>query len=110
MCTYQTLFHEDSSGYVVRCTECEKIQIGYGNLMITFSREDFSVFRNWLRKIKAEQLPTQKPTLRSIVIPTPCDGMKLLLSLRELEEFDAMLETADTELQSLELIKLFDNH
>jgi len=110
MCAYQTLFHEDSSGYVVRCTECEKIQIGYGNLMVTFSREDFTVFRNWLRKIKAEQHPSQKPTLRSIVIPTPCEGMKLLLSLRELEEFDNMLETADTELQSLELIKLFDNH
>jgi hypothetical protein len=42
------------------------------------------------------------------VIPTPCDGMKLLLSLRELNEFNIMLETADSELRSLELIKLFE--
>lgn len=108
MCQYQTLYHHDDTGYVVRCNECEKIQLGYGNLMVTFSTDDFASFRWWIRKIKEEQQPAQNPTLRCIVIPTPCDGMKLLLSMRELNDFDNMLETADTELQSLELIKLFD--
>lgn len=108
MCNYQTLFHDDNTGYVVRCAECEKIQMGYGNLMITFSTEDFTSFRWWLKKIKDDVHPSQRETVRSIVIPTPCEGMKLLLSLRELRDFDSMLEEADSELQILEMMKLFD--
>ncbi len=107
MCHYQTLFHDDSIGYVVRCTECEKLQIGYGNIMVTYTQEDFDSFRWWLKKIKDEQHPSQNPTLRCIVIPTPCDGMKLLLSMKELKDFYNMLEQADSELQSLELMRLF---
>ena len=110
MCHYQTLYHDDNTGYVVRCNECEKIQVGYSNLVITFTTADFESFRWWLQKIKDEQHPSENMTIRNIMIPTPCDGMKLLLSLRELNEFTAMLEAADTELRSLQLIQLFDNH
>ena len=109
MCHYQTLYHDDNTGYVVRCNECEKIQVGFSNLVITFTTADFNSFRWWLQKIKDEQHPSQKSTARNIMIPTPCEGMKLLLSLRELNEFTTMLETADTEFRSLQLIKLFDN-
>jgi Fe-S cluster assembly iron-binding protein IscA len=56
-----------------------------------------------------EQSAVEKETLRCIVVPTPCEGIKLLLSLRELKEFDHMLEEADTELQSSCLLKLFNN-
>ena len=108
MCHYQTLYHNDSIGYVVRCPECEKIQIGYGNLMVTFGSADFEDFRWWLAKVRKEQARPQSPSLRCIVIPTPCEGMKLLLSMRELDDFDAMLEAADTELKSLTLIGLFN--
>ncbi len=107
MCNYQTLYHDDRTGYVVRCIECDKIQIGYGNLMLTVSAEGFSTFHSWLRKIKDEQPSSQSETLRCILIPTPCEGIKLLLSFRELAEFENMLEEADTELQSVEMIKLF---
>ena len=109
MCHYQTLYHDDLAGYVVKCAECEKIQIGYGNLMLTLGRIDFDDFRSRLRSIKEEQPLAQSPTLRCIVISTPCNGIKLLLSMRELREFDAMLESADTELRSLELIRLFES-
>jgi len=110
MCSYQTLFHDDNTGYVVRCKECEKIQLGFGNLMLTVSTDEFNSFRCWLKKImEEEQTPVQKETLRCFIIPTPCEGIKLLLSLRELREFDHMLEEADTELQSSCLLKLFNN-
>jgi hypothetical protein len=108
MCRHETLYHDDRTGYVVRCCECEKIQVGFNNVVITFNVEEFSSFRSWLLRIKNECQPGQNDKLRSIVIPTPCDGMKLLLSLRELNEFNIMLETADSELRSLELIKLFE--
>ncbi len=50
------------------------------------------------------------PVVRSIMIPSPCQGIQLLLSYNELNEFSAMLEEADIELQSLEMIKLFDHN
>lgn len=110
MCSYQTLFHDDNSGYVVRCKECENIQVGFGNIMLTVNENEFNSFRNWLKKIKDEQSPDQKETIRCVVMPTPCEGVKLLLSIRELREFDNMLEEADTELQSSSLLKLFTDH
>ncbi len=107
MCNYQTLYHDDNTGYIIRCLDCDKIQIGYGNLMLTLNADGFEVFHGWLKKVKDQQHPSQKETLRCIAIPTPCEGIKLLLSLRELNEFDAMMEEADTELRSTALIKLF---
>ena len=109
MCYYQTLFHDDNLGYAVRCNACEKIQLGYGNMVITFSQEDFDSFRSWLIKIHANHEQELNPALRCILIPTPCEGMKLLLSKRELQELINMLETADNELQSLALLKLFND-
>lgn len=109
MCNYQTLFLDDSTGYVVRCRECENLQLGFGNIMLTIASGEFDSFRGWIKKIMQEQSAAQKETVRCIVIPTPCDGVKLLLSLRELREFDHMLEEADTELKSTHLLKLFSH-
>lgn len=108
MCDHQTLFHDDALGYVVRCNSCEKIQLGYGNLVITFSQPDFDCFRSRVNRMQPEQDRGMNPASRCIMIPTPCDGIKLLVSLRELDEFVEMLDTADNELQSLELLKLFN--
>ncbi len=110
MCNYQTLFHNDNSGYVVRCKECENIQIGFGNLMLTVNESEFDSFHKWLKQMLDEQASDIKETIRCIVIPTPCDGVKLLLSLRELRQFDHMLEEADTELKSSSLLNLFTTH
>lgn len=108
MCDYQTLYHDDRIGYVIRCTECEKIQVAFSNLVMTFNLEDFDSFRSWIRKIKNEQPERQNPSVRCIMIPAPCQGIQLLLSINELRDFSCMLETADTELQSLNLIGLFN--
>ena len=113
MCSYQTLYHSDKSGYIIRCEECEKIQLAYSNLVITFERADFAIFRTWILKIRNErgQPLTGSPVTRSIMIPSPCQGIQLLLSYNELNELCSMLEEADTELQSLDLLKLFaDNN
>ena len=108
MCYYQTLFHDNSIGYVVRCEECEKLQMGYNNLVITFTYDDFISFKEWLQRIAEEQPMGEKENLRNIIIPTPCEGMKLLLSQRELAEFLSMLDAADSELRSIELMSLFN--
>jgi hypothetical protein len=92
--------------------ECDNIQIGYGNILITFHHNDFGSFRQWLKEVECKQSVPEHSTefhVKSIVVPTPCEGLKLLLSVKELGEFNHMLDVADTELKSLALIKLFNN-
>jgi hypothetical protein len=107
MCSYQTLFHDDNAGYVVRCNECENIQIGFGNLVLTVN--DLASFLSWLKEIRNGQPGNLKETIRCITVPTPCERIKFMLSLRELREFIGMLEEADTELRSFCLLKLFSD-
>jgi hypothetical protein len=108
MCNYQTVFHDDAVGYIVKCRACEKLQVGFNNLVMTFSIEEFEAFKNWIGRIKDNCVDGQDERVRSVVIPTPCEGMKLLLSPKELNSFNNMLEAADSELKSLELLKLFE--
>ncbi len=111
MCRYQTLYHSDKTGYIIRCEECEKIQVAYSNLVVTFERSDFDTFRALIQKIKNGRHPMSgSPVVRSIMIPSPCQGIQLLLSYNELIEFATMLDEADTELQSLDMIRLFDDN
>lgn len=112
MCHYKTLYYDNNCGYIIHCMECDHIQIGYGNILITFHIGDFGSFRQWLRHVENSQTIPEDSSeyhIKSIVVPTPCEGLKLLLSAKELVEFNHMLDTADTELQSLALIKLFNN-
>jgi hypothetical protein len=108
MCRYQALYHNDRIGYAIRCEECARIQVVYGNLVITFERNDFETFHAWIKKIRANQREPALPAVRSIMISSPCQGIQLLLSYNELNDLCVMLDETDTELQSLELLKLFE--
>ncbi|MEI9910325.1 MAG: DUF6686 family protein [Bacteroidota bacterium] len=76
MCQYQTLSHHHTTGYVIRCADCEKIQVAYSNLVMTFTHEDYDAFHFWIKKIKDEQPERQNPTVRCIMIPAPCQGIQ----------------------------------
>ncbi|MEP7318963.1 MAG: DUF6686 family protein [Panacibacter sp.] len=110
MCSFQTLYYNNDCGYVVRCADCDNIQIGYGNVLITFHESEFKSFRYWLGQIEENQiiiLDSAEYKIKSVIVPTPCEGLKLLLTQKELVEFNKMLDAADTEIQSQQMLKLF---
>jgi hypothetical protein len=108
MCHYETLYYENNTGYVVRCTECKNVQIGYGNLLLTFTVNDFKSFKSWIGKVKSGSNQTENESLRNIILPVPCEGVRFVLSMQELMELDVMLEAADSELMMLDLLQMFD--
>ena len=108
MCHYQTLYYQENTGYVIRCAQCDKIQMSFGNFVISLDPPEFLNFCDWIAKVKSEQAPPPNPLLKTLMIPTPCEGLQLFLSSRELGELHEMLEIADTELKSSELLKLFN--
>jgi hypothetical protein len=75
---------------------------------MTFGLEDFEAFHHRVKRIRDEQTEPVNPSVRNIMIPSPCQGIQLLLSAGELEDYLSLLEHADSELQSLNLISLFN--
>ena len=108
MCNYKTWFHDDSIGYVVECDECQKIQTGFGNLMVTFTQEDFENFRRYLLQATENRQAAGDKKIKSIIIRTPSDGICFLLSEEELMGLQQMIEYADTEMKTAGLVKLFN--
>jgi hypothetical protein len=108
MCAYQTLFYDDDCGYVILCKGCDSIQVAFGNVMLTWSQPDFYDFYNHVIQLQQETPADFPPNKKSIAIPVPCEGVRILLTARELNQLHHMLDTAETELQSQQLMNLFD--
>jgi hypothetical protein len=107
MCSYKTWYYEDNLGYVIECCKCKNLQIGFGNALITFNREEFSIFRKHINTIHERHEPVNNDAVKHIMIPTPCAGLTLLLNTKELNELQNMLELADNEIQADGLMQLF---
>lgn len=111
MCNYQVLYHHSEKGYVIRCLQCNNIQLGFGNVAITLCKDEFYRFQQSIAGIYEQHGQDEKRKgIKNIHLPTPCEGMMLLLSAGELNQLHGMLDTAETELRSQELISLFENH
>jgi len=107
MCTYHTCYQNETKGYIVQCTECRRLQMGYGNMMIVFHPDEFNSFRRLVSNLQSEQPPEERRQLKHIVIPTPADSVRLLLSRHDLAELHEMLEEADSEIKARQLLELF---
>lgn len=107
MCTYQTLFHDDDCGYVILCRACDSIQVAFGNLLLTWNKPDFYEFFQFIKRVCNETpIDVAACHKKTLAIPVPCEGVRLLLSTRELQQLLHMLDMAETELQSQQLMSL----
>lgn len=75
--------------------------------MLTLQERDYPAFVSWLKEIEQEHIADADHLLKNIVLPTPCEGMRLMFSLVELRKLNAMLDEADTEWQSRQMLHLF---
>ena len=81
--------------------------MGYGNIMIVFYAEGFESFRRLVKDLNNQQQPGARRQLKHIVLPTPSDCVRLLLSRDDLAELHTMLEEADNEIKARQLLGLF---
>lgn len=110
MCHYQTLYLNSDKGYVIHCLLCDHLQVAFGNVAITLCRDEFQWFKQSMAILHQDLTRDNKTsTVKNISVPTPCDGVMLLLNFKELEELNHMLDAADTELKSQQLMSLFGN-
>jgi hypothetical protein len=106
MCLFDQLYFS-GDGYVVRCKVCGLFQLGFGSTMLSLTEEDYAVFTQQVtRKTREESCCTGDDT-KCVVLATAYRGVHLLLTVKELNNLNRILEEADTEAKALAMIQLF---
>lgn len=107
MCEFQSLYYDDD-GYVVVCKDCGYYQLAFGSTMLSLSAEDYiklcKIVRNKYNYVDF----TASENTRNVVIPTPSQGLYLLLTRNEANRLYEILEEADTEEKARSLMALFN--
>lgn len=108
MCQYQELAVADGH-YVVRCAACRHFQISFQSVVLSISQEEFDW---WLRQLDCQR-PAEEAerfsTSRSVIVGTPKRGVHLLLEPGELHLLKSLLDKADVEARTAELLQLFQS-
>jgi len=107
MCNYKTWYYEEKNGYVIECSKCKNLQVGFGNVMLTLDSAEFDELRKLLIMEQKKVQCTVIGNVKHIFIATPCAGVTLLLNNGELNELCNMLDKADTEMKAAQLLELF---
>jgi hypothetical protein len=105
-CSYQQLYYNNETGYIIRCLHCKSIQVAYGNIVLTFEDSTLKDFQRLLETISYDYDLMENHLIRRIQIPVQYNSISMLLSRMELSELITMLDKADSELQILALMEL----
>ncbi|MBN9384740.1 MAG: hypothetical protein J0H74_28555 [Chitinophagaceae bacterium] len=106
MCHFKTWYF-DEHGYVVSCEHCNHFQVSFGTTMLTLSPTDYEVLVKMVAQRKEDHVPMHNPNVRCVVLPTPCSNIHSFLSERELQLLHDMLQEADNEIKTQQMIRLF---
>ncbi|MBS1664389.1 MAG: hypothetical protein JST68_25315 [Bacteroidetes bacterium] len=106
MCQFKSCYAGEN-GYIVRCEDCQHFQVGFGTTVLTLNAYDFQAFLGIVAYKKENHQPIHDPNTRSIVLPTPCSTVHLIFSENELADLHIMLQEADNELRTQEMLRLF---
>lgn len=108
MCIFKTWYYQKHIGYVVECNECKNLQIGFGNVVATVSYNDFEVFKKHIVYVKENYSCGDNSLQKAILLQTPYDGLRFILTEQELEDLYNMIEQTDTERKTAQLLQFFE--
>lgn len=107
MCQFKHWFF-DESGYVVQCEKCDYFQVSFGTTILTLDTNNYKTFVELVTVKKHNHISMNNPNTKCIIMPTPCSSINTILSEAELDTLYHMLCEADTEMQTQQLISLFN--
>ncbi len=108
MCTFKTLYHNHTSGYVVSCIQCNNLQVAFLGLLLNMDADEFNGLATTVAEIKDRVADMENRTQKCITVSTPAEKIKLFLTCDELVSLHEMLEEADTELRVNRLLAMFE--
>lgn len=107
MCQFEQL-HFSDKGYVVKCNSCGNYQVGFGSTLITLKPDDYSTLIKIVANRIDELISCNDEMIKTTVIPTPYQAVKLFLNEKELKSLHEILDDAHTEEQVGQMLKLFN--
>lgn len=108
MCCYKTL-HKNEYGYVVFCKSCESLHVGFGNVVLTKSIEEFYSFEARIDAYYREHLSDAWQELKTISIGTSTKSITLVYSPDDLKILSNILHKAKEKLTLEKLFVFNDN-
>jgi len=84
--TTMNVLHHNRFGNIAKCECCQDLQLSLGNVILTFSEEEYYEFDSFFNEIR-EDFETEKPNencSKKYVIVTNHKGIILSLSFQEL--------------------------
>lgn len=106
MCNFKT-WHIDDHGCVLQCKACNTYQVTFGTTMLTLNENNFAAFVR-LVMMRYETLVPTDDKLKYIVLPTPSSVVHVVMTEKELLHLNCILQHADTEIKSHEMLALFE--
>lgn len=83
--------------------------MGFGNVPITFTKNEFSDFNTLIGNIYNRPHARRDISVKHIMIPAPRAGLTLLLNPKEPSNLFTKLDAADNEIQAQQLLQLSYN-
>lgn len=106
MCNFKS-WHFDDNGYVVECMECSYLRVCFSSSLLTLNKENYQAFFDLVCRKKESHISMHDENTKCIVLATPSKSIQILLSEKELNELYYMLQQADTEIKTQQLLDLF---
>ena len=97
----QKMIHSNGFGYIAKCRCCHDVQCCMGNVIFTFDRHDFRLFREGFFKsggVESAQIH-REGSIKRYVIETGFSDLKLSLSKKEYAQASDLLNMAELEFQ-----------
>lgn len=105
-CNYDSL-HFSSESCIVRCRQCGYYKIAFLSFVITLSESEYKhLHRQVINHYEDGNIDTEN-VARSIFIVIPSKDIHLMLTGSETVQLYNMMEEADCEIKSIEMISLF---
>ncbi|MDI3320820.1 hypothetical protein [Pinibacter soli] len=100
MCNFKSWHFDDHA--------CNIYQVTFGTTMLILDKNNFETFIE-LVTARCETLVPIDDKLKYIVLPTPGNIVHIVLTEKELMHLHCMLQNADTEIKSQQILALFDD-
>lgn len=108
MCNYTTLVNS-GQGYVIKCNNCDHIQVAFGTSVISFTRTEFLDYVSLVDDRYGCYSGCTRRDEKVVNVPTPVRNVATVLTVRELCSLRYLLTEGSRKLKQAELFTFSEN-
>lgn len=93
--TNYTVLAQSKQGYILKCSDCDSYQIGFGTTILSLTDDEFKAYNNIVFNEINCQDYSHTPTQKLILTPTFSPSIKMVLSYNEFKNLKQLLSEAN---------------